>query len=245
MDPSIIPPSSSRFNPRPRVRGRSWVWIPDAGRGGFNPRPRVRGRCCHPSDETTTNVSIRAPACGGDKRSAFGNLIHLFQSAPPRAGAIWGGRGGAGVDGFNPRPRVRGRSVPFASIVHVPVSIRAPACGGDLGSSSGSIALGVSIRAPACGGDPLISAAALTRSFQSAPPRAGAISGRARRKARHRFNPRPRVRGRFQVFPDPMGREVSIRAPACGGDWSPRSPASRCRFQSAPPRAGAICCSAR
>ncbi len=104
----------------------------------FNPRPRARGRPATKHIEPISrHVSIHAPARGGDLGlSGFKNLVVEFQSTPPREGATLlslkkdfgvlvsihaparggdlkvGGDCGKASQCFNPRPRARGRLTP-------------------------------------------------------------------------------------------------------------------------------------
>ena len=193
----------------------------------------------------------------------------MFQSTPPREGAT-----------------VECRDGPAGE-----VSIRAPARGGDPARDGVPASFGFQSAPPREGATGLTRPGPARRpAFQSAPPREGATSWasaiecwpggfnprpRARGRCRRRrhdarrldgFNPRPRARGRslavgdngtwrtkFQSAPPREGAiaarratrrqiHVSIRAPPRGGDPAPLCRRIRLasRFQSAPPREGAI-----
>ncbi len=221
----------------------------------------MRGRYAPRGLRVGGNVSIRAPACGGDTRSRGCRPRLGFQSAPPRAGAIRSSNGFICNWGFNPRPRVRGRYRTESGARRAQFQSAPPRAGAMRGRPPARRGHRfnprprvrgrsveqyrrcrdvVSIRAPACGGDAETSPSSVIFSFQSAPPRAGAMGSRMHRPQRLGFNPRPRVRGRYRRTPQGLRLEVSIRAPACGGDLRPGKAVAAAEFQSAPPRAGAI-----
>ena len=143
----------------------------------------------------------------------------LFQSAPPRTGAICGRWSIRPAARFNPRPRARGRCRGPNPPLRGRVSIRAPAHGGDTAARLLSRKRTVSIRAPAHGGDRYVVRPPIPLRFQSAPPRTGAIARRLPPGACSAFQSAPPRTGAIMVE---LG--ASNNAP----------------FQSAPPRTGAI-----
>ncbi len=123
--------------------------------------------------------------------------------------------------GFNPRPRARGR--PTGGDGHVaglPVSIHAPARGGDAKTVMMSPAAEVSIHAPARGGDFQGGTHGRARTVSiHAPARGGDDAASGAHPPAAGFNPRPRARGRLLARAAcPHHIAVSIHAPARGGD---------------------------
>ena len=162
------------FNPRPRARGdhnyievlnavltfqstppregRLQFYVGHLGIQMFQSTPPREGRqWLYSSTNSSTVVSIHAPARGATL-TPWGKCRRLrFQSTPPREGRQWRWQFSGQRAGFNPRPRARGDNGAGNSAGRGRVSIHAPARGATYPIRRYQSPSRVSIHAPARG----------------------------------------------------------------------------------------------
>ncbi len=188
----------------------------------FNPRPRARGRPVAFREVAPMEMFQSTPPREGATRlTLVRSRLQEFQSTPPREGATTPRDGSTYIAEFQSTPPREGATLLYhLGGMRGYVSIHAPARGGDHRLLLPKVSKHVSIHAPARGGDKDVALRWVVLGFQSTPPREGATKAcRACPRRSPCFNPRPRARGRRScLHPCRHGQQVSIHAPARGGD---------------------------
>ena len=149
----------------------------------------------------------------------------MFQSTPPRGGRPSPGRRRSLPGRFNPRPRAGGDFFQLVDmVVHLSVSIHAPARGATIGGRTISPVHVFQSTPPRGGRRSRVVLCCIGRRFQSTPPRGG-----RRRQCRHlhqqrSFNPRPRAGGDKPQIRTPANIMSFNPRPRAGGDVPVRLP---------------------
>ena len=162
-------------------------------------------------------VSIHAPAWGGDSTKDFGLTDVLVSIHAPAWGATISKRLHVGVGIVSIHAPAWGATrQPLQIYPHFHVSIHAPAWGATGHAVEAGNPSAVSIHAPAWGATIQRKTITSATLFQSTPPHGGRPPHRGRLRPHTGFNPRPRMGGDGGCKPYSGGRRVSIHAPAWG-----------------------------